>query len=383
MSAGAGYGRRVKPPIPVLALGFSLLAWHPLGAQVIHSEKENFKVEVVADGLDHPWGLVELPDGRLLVTERAGAMRVIEGGHLVPAPVSGMPPVFARGQGGLLDVQLHPDYATNGWIYIAFSDERDGKGMTKIIRGKLRDMAFVDQETIFAAPAEEYTSARQHFGCRMDFDGKGHLFFSVGERGDMKNAQMLGNAKGKVHRIHDDGRIPADNPFVKEPGTSPTIWTYGNRNPQGLRFDKTTGLLWESEHGPRGGDELNIIEKGKNYGWPTITYGINYDGTPITDKTSAPGMEQPVTYWVPSIAVSAIEFYHGDRFPKWKGDLFAGALAHQKLVRMELGENNTVTHQEILLEKSGRIRDIQCLRDGAITIVYDDPGKIVRLVPAD
>lgn len=357
-----------------------------LSAQVISSEKENFKMEVVADGLKNPWGLVDLGGGRMLVTERAGTLRMIRDGRLLLEPVTGIPSVFASGQGGLLDIELHPDFQKNGWIYLAFSDEKDGKALTKIIRGRLKDMTFVDQETIFEAPADEYVGGGNHFGCRMEFDGKGHLFFSIGDRGDKTTpenyAQKLSSVKGKIHRILDDGGIPSDNPFLTTPGARPTIWCLGNRNPQGLRFDRGTGVLWETEHGPRGGDELNIIEKGKNYGWPVITYGINYSGTPITESPSRPGMEQPATYWTPSIAVSGLEIYHGGLFPGWKGNLFAGALAHQKLVRLEVDQDNRVTGQEMLLERSGRIRDVRSFADGAIYVVYDEPGKIVRLVPA-
>jgi len=357
-------------------------AWQTVGGQVISSEKEKFQVEVVAEGLASPWGMVQLPDGRLLVTEKRGDLRVIEGGKLLGQEVTGIPPVFAKGQGGILDIELHPDYAKNGWIYLAFSDVKDDKGLTKIVRGRLKDMAFVDQETIFEAPLDEYTGGGAHFGCRMEFDGKGYLFFSIGDRGDMKTAQMLSNVKGKIHRIRDDGSVPEDNPFFKEPGAARTIWSYGNRNAQGLKFHPVTGDLWEVEHGPRGGDELNLIEKGKNYGWPVITYGINYNGTPITNQTEAPGMEQPVIHWTPSIAVGGIDFYSGKLFPKWKNNLFATALAHQKLVRIEIGDDNKVKSQEILLEKSGRIRDVRCLADGSIYLVYDEPGKIVRILPA-
>jgi len=358
-------------------------AWTTLCAEVISSEKEDFKVEVIADGLKNPWGLVALPDGRLLVTERSGTLRVIENGRLLPDAVSGVPPVFAKGQGGLLDIELHPDFGTNGWIYLAFSDVKNDVGLTKIVRGRLKDMAFVDQQTVFEAPITEYSGAGVHFGCRMEFDSKGYLYFSIGDRGDMANAQLLTNVKGKVHRIRDDGGIPEDNPFYSVPDAARSIWSYGNRNPQGLRLHPVTGDLWAVEHGPRGGDELNLIEKGKNYGWPTITYGINYNGKPISDKTEAPGLEQPVVQWTPSIAVGGLDFYTGNLFPKWKNNLFATALAHQKVVRMELGDDNrTVKHQEILLEKSGRIRDVRCLSDGAIYLVYDDPGKVVRLIPA-
>lgn len=349
-------------------------------AEAISSAKENFTVETVAEGLSNPWGLVKLPDGRLLVTERRGTLRIIQDGQILPEPVSGTPQVLAKGQGGLLDIELHPDYAKNGWIYLSYSEPLDDqKSLTVIARGRLNGTEWTDNEVVFRAPPEEYTAAGAHFGSRLEFDKDRNLFFSIGERGDMSNAQKLDNVKGKIHRIRDDGSIPPDNPFPGE--RSATIWTYGHRNPQGLRFDPKSGDLWETEHGPRGGDELNIIHKGLNYGWPVITYGINYNGTPISDKTEAPGMEQPVLQWTPSIAVCGIDFYEGDAFPRWKGNLFAAALAHQKLVRVEIGPDKKVVSQEILLEKTGRIRDVRCLDDGYIYLVYDQPGRIVRLVP--
>ncbi len=370
---------RLLALVPVLLCGGVSLSL--ADGEVISSEKQNFKVEVVAEGLQNPWGMVELPDGRLLVTERAGRLRIIEGGVLLPEPVKGIPEVFARGQGGLLDIELPPDHASTGWIYLAYSEPKDGKGLTKIIRGRLKDMEWTDQETVFEADASEYTGGPVHFGCRMEFDRKGDLYFSIGERGDMANAQKLDNVKGKVHRIKADGSLPIGNPFSSKGRAAKSIWSYGNRNIQGLRFHPVTGDLWATEHGPRGGDELNVIEAGKNYGWPVITYGINYNGQPITDKTEAPGMEQPVIQWTPSIAVTGIDFYTGDKFPEWKGNLFAAALAHQKLVRMEI-DGRKVTHQEILLERSGRMRDVRVLKDGLIYIVYDQPGRIVRIAPA-
>jgi len=363
---------------------FSLTAAFAAIGQVVQSEKAQFTVQPVVDGLDHPWSMMRLPDGRFLITERPGRLRIIENGQLLPEPVAGIPEVYANGQGGLFDIELHPDYENNGWIYLCYAAPRGDKGLTKIIRGRLKDHEFVDQEVIFEAPEQDYVNGGLHFGGRMQFDGKGFLFFSIGDRGDVttpkNNAQQLGNVKGKIHRIHDDGRIPFDNPFYTESGAAKSIWTLGNRNPQGLRFDRE-GNLWEVEHGPRGGDELNLIKKGANYGWPIVTFGINYSGTPITDKTSAPGMEDPVIHWTPSIAVGGIDFYYGDAFPEWKGNLFATALAHQKLVRLEIDSNKKVTHQEILLEGQGRIRDVYCDGDD-IYLIYDEPGKIVRLVPA-
>jgi aldose sugar dehydrogenase len=347
---------------------------------IIESEKARFRVEVLADGLKQPWGIAELPNGDFLVTEKAGRLRVIRDGILIKEPIRGIPAVFERGQGGLLDVVIHPHYEENGWVYLSFSEPKGNGGMTKIIRGRIQDGAWVDEETIFQAPDSEYTRGGVHFGNRMDFGPDGMLYFTIGDRGSRpdpsNNAQKLDNAAGKCHRLHDDGRVPEDNPFVDKP--TPSIWTYGNRNIQGLRFHPKTGQLWSTEHGPRGGDEVNILRKGLNYGWPIVTFGINYNGTPITDKTEAPGMEPPVLQWTPSIAVAGIDFYFGDLFPQWKGNLFAAALAHQKLVRMEI-DDNQITHQEILLERTGRIRDVHSASDGSLLIVYDNPGQIVRL----
>ncbi len=364
-------------------LVFAVISSPLKGEEVIRSEKPNFKVEVLTENLERPWGMVKLPDGSFLITERGGRVRVLRDGELVKEPISGTPEVRAKGQGGLLDIQLHPDFASNGWIYLSFSDPKGNDALTKVVRGRVKDGAWIDEETIFEAPADQYTRKGQHFGSRMQFDDDGYLFFSIGDRGDVtkpeNNAQNLTNVKGKVHRVHDDGRIPDDNPFVDQPGAEKSIWTYGNRNPQGLRFARD-GTLWSVEHGPRGGDELNVLRKGENYGWPVVTFGINYSGESISDRTEAPGMVSPVIHWTPSIAVGGIDFYHGDQFPEWEGDLFATALAHQKLVRMEIDASNHVTHQEMLLEKTGRIRDVRVFDDGAIYVIYDDPGKIVRLV---
>ncbi len=344
---------------------------------------EKFKTEVIAEGLENPWSVAKLPDGRYLVTERAGRLRVIENGN-VSEPVKGVPEVWAKGQGGLLDVVLHPDYAANGWIYLSFSKPIGDGALSAIIRGRLKGNELVDQEVIFDPPAAEATTGGAHFGCKLVFDGKGHLFFSHGDRGDVttpaNSAQRVDNIKGKIHRIMDDGKIPEDNPFVGQDKARASIWSYGNRNPQGLALDPKTGLLWETEHGPRGGDELNIIRKGLNYGWPVVTYGINYSGTPISDRSEKKGMEPPVIHWTPSIAASGLAVYHGDKFPSWRGNLLAGALAHQKIVRITL-EGEKVKDQEILLEKTGRIRDVRCFDDGYVTVVYDQPGKVIRLVP--
>ena len=363
-------------------------AGQPPAENVIASERHRFRIETVADGLRDPWSLAWLPDGRMLVTEKRGALRIVENGKLLPKPVAGTPAVHAGGQGGLMEVAPHPDYANNGWIYLAFSHPAETAAgepvsMTKIVRGKLRDGAWTDEQTIWTAPLETYHRAGGvHYGCRIAFDGKGYLYFSHGERGRQEQAQDIKRPNGKIHRIHDDGRVPEDNPFVKEDGAIGSIWTFGNRNPQGLDFDPRTGVLWETEHGPRGGDELNIIAKGRNYGWPLITYGMNYNGTPITGETAREGLEQPVIHWTPSIAVCGIDFYEGDKFPGWTGALFVTALAQQELRRVVI-EDNRVVHQEVLLKDMARLRDVGSGPDGCLYVVMNDPGRIVRLVPAE
>jgi aldose sugar dehydrogenase len=349
---------------------------------VVRSERHAFKLETVVEGLETPWSVAFLPDGRMLVTEKPGRLRVVEKGRLQPRPIQGTPEVWARGQGGLLDVAVHPDYARNGWIYLSYSDPgENGSAMTAIVRGRLREGRFVEQQTIFRAPAGLYRTGGVHFGCRLVFDGKGYLFFSIGERGHKEDAQDLSRPNGKVHRLHDDGRVPEDNPFVGREGALPGIWSYGNRNPQGLARHPETGALWESEHGPRGGDELNLLQPGRNYGWPLITHGMNYDGTPMTDRTAQEGLEQPVLHWTPSIAVSAIDFYTGNRFPQWKNHLFVGALAWQELRRLVI-EDGRVVHQEVLFKDVGRVRDVVSGPDGSLYVVFNGPDRVARLVPA-
>lgn len=356
----------------------------PNPGDVVQSEKASFKLEPVMEaGLTTPWGIAFLPDGRMLVTERAGRLRIIEGGRLLPEPVRGMPAVYG-GEGGLLDVAIHPNYSRpgNDWIYLSYGDKSPGGlGMTAIIRGRLREGAFVDQQQIFKADVALYRLGGQRFGSRLLFDNKGHLFFSIGDRAAPGDEQDLGHPNGKVYRVNDDGSAPKDNPFVHRPGAIAGIWTYGHRNPQGLAFNPVTGELWESEHGPRGGDELNIVRPGHNYGWPIITYGINYDGTPITDHMAQEGMDQPVSYWVPSIAASPIAFYTGNRFPQWKNNLFVGSLAAQELRRLVI-EGHSVAHQEILFKGLGRVRDVVNGPDGYLYIVLNQPDRIERLVPA-
>jgi aldose sugar dehydrogenase len=340
----------------------------------------NFKVDTIATGLRNPWGMVWLPDGRMLFTERSGEIRVVKDGKLSEDRIEGVPAVFARGQGGLLDIKLHPDYANNQLIYIAYSSPNpDGPGAnTAILRAKLVGNALVNQEKLFQALP--YSTAGQHFGSRIVFDDKGYMFFSVGERGQMANSQNLENHSGKVHRLHDDGRVPSDNPFVNTSGAVPSIWSYGHRNPQGMIRDAATGKIWAHEHGPRGGDELNLVEKGKNYGWPVISYGINYDGSILTELTHKEGMEQPVFQWTPSIAPCGMAQYTGDKFPEWKGNLFVGALAFRYVARVQLDGDKHIG-EEKLLEGIGRVRAVEQGPDGYIYVATEGPGMIVRLIP--
>lgn len=362
----------------------------PLPEEIQRSEEHAFRFESVAEGFDVPWSLAFLPDGRMLVTERVGRLRIIEAdGTLNPEPVKGLPRnILVRDEAGLMSVVAHPDHASNGWIYLSYSDHGpDETAMTRIVRGRLRGGEWVDQETVFGIPPREYQPSSVLFGGRLAFHGP-YLFFGVGERGmeafTVGQAQDLTRPNGKIHRVFDDGSVPPDNPFVGLPGAFPSIWAYGVRNPQGLAIDARDGALWETEHGPRGGDELNHIRRGANYGWPLITYGINYDGTPVSDRSEAPGMEQPAINWTPSIAVSQIEFYSGDRFPRWRGQLFIGSLAQQKFIRAVV-EGDRVVHREEVFRGHGRVRDIKTGPDGLIYLALEligKPGRIVRLVPA-
>jgi glucose/arabinose dehydrogenase len=354
----------------------------PLGDTVVTSEEHKFRLELVTEGLETPWSIAFLPDGRMLVTEKPGRLRIVDKGKLMPEPVAGVPKVWSEGQGGLLDVAPHPDYATNGWIYLSYSDPGpDGSAMTKVIRGRLKDGVLVDQETLFAVPVELYRTGTVHFGSRFVFD-KGYVFFSIGERGQQKDAQDLTRPNGKVHRLRDDGKVPEDNPFVKTAGALATIWSYGHRNPQGLAKHPVTGELYDAEHGPRGGDEINHVRVGRNYGWPIITYGMNYDGTPMTDLTAKEGLEQPVTYWTPSIAVCAIDFYVGDRFPRWKNDLLVSSLAAEDLRRLRI-DGDRLVKQEVLFKGIGRLRDVVVGPDGLVYVAFNVPDRIARLVPVD
>ncbi|MCP3663670.1 MAG: PQQ-dependent sugar dehydrogenase [Gammaproteobacteria bacterium] len=340
-----------------------------------------FQVVKVVDGLKHPWGMAFLPDGRILITERPGRLRIVEQGRLDPRPISGLPSIAAEGQGGLMDVALHPDYQNSGWLYLAYVTKGDGGMGTEVIRARLDGGKLKDREQLFTL--DRKTTSGRHFGSRLVFDRQGYLYITVGERGDRPRAQRLDDQAGSVIRLHDDGRIPDDNPFVGSVSGKPEIYSYGHRNPQGVALHPESGAVWSHEHGPQGGDEINIIHPGLNYGWPVITYGVNYGwGTKIGEGTEKPGMEQPLYYWVPSIAPSGMSFYRGDRFPQWRNSLFVGSLKFQQLVRLELAGERVVKEERFLSGKLGRIRDIRSGPDGYLYLLTDaSNGGLYRLEP--
>ena len=344
-------------------------------------------VEVFAEGLEIPWAIDFLDATTALITEKPGRLRVVTKGKLQPEPVKNIPKVLNEGQGGLMDVAVDPDYSQNGWIYLAFSHVLDKKAgeerpgaMTKIVRGKIENNNWINEQVLFEAPREMYRTTRHHYGCRIVFDPEGYLYFAIGDRGAGFQAQDNTLPNGKVHRIHKDGKIPADNPFVSDPKAMKSLYSLGNRNIQGMAIHPETGELWTTEHGPMGGDEVNLIKPGKNYGWETITYGINYNGTIITDVKRKPGLEQPNLYWRPSIAVCGLDFYRGDLFKKWKNKLLVGALKYEE-VRLLNIEGDRVMHDEVIFKGQGRVRDVQTGPDGAIYVVLNDPGTVVKLMP--
>ncbi|MEA2890380.1 MAG: aldose sugar dehydrogenase [Bradyrhizobium sp.] len=342
------------------------------------------EVQTIATGLVNPWSLAFLPDGRMLVTERPGRMRLVAAKGQLSPPLKGVPEVSASGQGGLLDVILDRSFAQNGTIYFCFSERSNGGGRTAVARTKLDDGngRLDDVKIIFRQDGP--LSSGNHYGCRIVQASDGNLFVTLGEHFTYRDeAQNLGNHLGKLIRIAPDGSAPKDNPFVGRADAKPEIWSYGHRNAQGLAVNPATGDLWEIEHGPRGGDEVNIIGKGKNYGWPVVGYGIDYNGGRIHESTARPGMEQPIKYWVPSIAPSGMLFYTAELFPKWRGSLFTGALSGRMLVRLSL-DGNTITGEERLLQNlNERIRDVRQGPDGALWLLTDSSaGRILRVSPA-
>jgi len=381
----------VRPSI----LAMSLLALAlPLGAQdtTLHSAEHDYRIVTVATGLENPWSLAVLPSGDLLVTERPGRLRIIRKGVLLPEPVAGVPTVRAPGQGGLLDVVLHPQFATNRYVYLSYAkpNAEGTQGTTAVMRAKFVNDRLVEPQEIIETKV--WSQGRGHHGSRLAFDANGFLFITVGDRqvpssGNLEQhpSQLLASHHGKVLRLHDDGRVPADNPFVGREGALPEIWSYGHRNSQGMAVQPGTNVLWAVEHGPQGGDELNIIEAGKNYGWPVIGFGVNYgSGTTIHSGTTRAGMEQPVNVWVPSIATSGMLFYTGDKFPGWRNSLFVGGMVGERLARLTL-DGKRVVSQELLAQRIGRVRDVRQGLDGFIYLVIDNATptakSVVRLEP--
>lgn len=370
-----------------------LMASPALGqGQVYQSSQHDFRIVTVVEGLVSPWSMAFLPGGDMLVTERPGRLRIVRNGKLVDAAVEGVPPVVARGQGGLLDVALHPNFSSNRLIYLSYSKASgdSGAATTAVARARFENDRLTGVEDIFVAQTR---GAPGHFGSRLAFDRDGFLFVTVGDRmvppaGNLEAhpAQDISNHHGTINRLHDDGRVPADNPFVGREGARPEIWSYGHRNPQALAVHPETGDLWATEHGPQGGDELNLIRKGLNYGWPVIGFGVNYrTGAAIHSGTHREGMEQPVHVWVPSIGISGMMFYTGDKFSGWKGSLFVGGLAGQQLVRLTL-DGQRAELGDVPVRRLGRIRDVRQGPDGFIYLAIENqtgqPTPIVRLEPA-
>ncbi len=362
-------------------------AWEPhqtmSDGDVIHTQFGSFKMERFATGFEMPWSFAFLPDARILVSEKPGHLRIVDHGKLSPR-INGLPRVRYEQDGGLLSLALDPNYVENGWVYISFSDPgaKSKTSMTKIVRGKIRDGHWLDQQTVWAADPKFYHTGDDHYGCRLLFL-EGKLYFTIGDRGDRQAAQDISNPCGKVHRVNPDGTVPTDNPFTDRKEADPTIWSYGHRNPQGLAIDPQTGELWEVEHGPRGGDELNHIHKGGNYGWPVVTFGRNEDGTIISEATSAPGMVDPVTNWTPSLAPCPLCFSESDRYPQWKHQILVGFLRGQQIHRLVL-KGDTLVEQEAFANNIGRVRDIKTGPDGFIYVAvehWERPGEIWRIVP--
>lgn len=347
-------------------------------AEPLSAGGHRFRLELAGEIDGEFWSLDFLDADTIVATQKSGALWLFRGGQRI-GPVRGIPEVAFVGQGGLLSVRRHPDYARNGWIYLTYSEAQQEKTALVIVRGRLRGDQWVDQETVYRDPRFYYDSGA-HFGARITF-ASGYLFFGIGERDHREFAQALTNPFGKIHRLFDDGRTPDDNPFVTTPGAVPTIWSLGHRNPQGLYFDPRTRLLWSTEHGPKGGDEVNLIRRGANYGWPLATFGINYDGTPVSSHQELPGMAPPLRHWSPSPGLSNLIVYDGGKFPRWQGHLLVTTLANQQLKLIRIA-GDSVVDEEILLDGRGRIRDVNVGPDGLPYVALNQPnGQIFRLVP--
>lgn len=350
--------------------------------EIHQSEELNYQVQTVVENVEIVWGMAFLPNGNMIINKRDGDMLLVRDGQLVEEPIGGVPEVHAQGQGGLLDVELHPQYEENGWIYFSYSKPGDGGANTSVMRARYDEEAhsLVDNEEIYEATP--FTDKGQHFGSRIAFDPDGYLFFSIGDRGEREKAQDITLINGSLFRLHDDGSIPEENPFVGKDGLD-EIYTYGVRNIQGMDVHPETGIVWTNEHGPRGGDEINVHrEGGLNFGWPEISYGINYDGSVFTEDTVKTGMEQPVWFWDPSIAPSGMTFVTSERYPEWEGNILNGALSFQLISRIVV-DGEEFVHEERILDGIGRIRDILEAPDGYIYFSNESDGTINRIIPVE
>ncbi len=349
--------------------------------EIFETEQADFTLVTIAEGLEHPWSLAALPDGDFLVSERSGQLRYVEEGDLRPTPVTGLPDILVDNQGGLLGLALHPEFETNRWVYFAFAEGTSSANHTALGRGRLSEdgSALEDVEILFRANIDK--ARGYHFGGRIAFLPDGTLILTLGDGGLYRDeAQNLANHLGTIIRLNDDGSVPFDNPYASARGAQPEIYSWGHRNVQGIALNPQTGSVWVNEHGPRGGDEINILESGRNYGWPAISYGINYDGTPVSDSTHADDMEQPVWFWDPSIAPAGMAFYEGEEFPDWQGDLLIGALAGEHLVRLEVEGDRIISTEEMLTGLGERIREVIVAPDGHVYLLTDSrEGRMLRL----
>jgi glucose/arabinose dehydrogenase len=375
ISSSAQQGGRNSPPLPALP-------------QTFETAIQRIRVSAIATGLANPWSLAFLPNGDILVTERAGRLRIVRNGALDSQPISGVPAVKSTVLGGLHDIALHPKFAENGLIYLAYAKALDANlSTTALARGRLKGNALEDVKEIFVANTR--SSSATNFGGRIAFDRQGMLYLTIGERQEQERAQKTDDHGGKVVRLRDDGSVPPDNPFVGKAGYSPEIFTLGHRSPQGLAMHPETGLLWENEHGPLGGDEVNVLLPGRNYGWPLVTFGTNYDGTKISDSTWRADLEAPLMYWIPSIAISGITFYTADRFPNWKGNAFVGAMFQGRtrgtghIQRITFEQGRPIQREPILTDLHQRIRDVRQGPDGLLYALTDEnPGVLLKIEPA-
>ena len=375
ITLSAQQGGRASLPLPQLP-------------QVFETAQQRIRVSVVAGGLANPWSLAFLPNGDVLVTERAGRLRVIKSGALVPQPVPGVPAVRTTVLGGLLEVALHPKFSENSFLYLTYTKGGEGNlTTTALARARFHGSALEDVRDIFVA--NTWSASPTNFGGRIAFDRAGYLYLTIGERQEQERAQKADDHGGKVLRLRDDGTIPPDNPFVGKSGYRPEIYTLGHRSPQGLTMHPETGAIWENEHGPLGGDEVNVLLPGRNYGWPLVTFGMNYDGTRISDATWRADLEAPLMYWVPSIAISGMSFYSDDKFPNWKGNAFVGSMfegrtrATGHLQRITFEEGRPIQREPILTELHQRIRDVRAGPDGLLYVLTDEnPGVVLKIEPA-